>query len=397
MPRLDWDLFSNPIANSASPHERSLSALMPLEATFETVADGGFGEARLEFDNVDDALIDEVLNTWMMKRVTATDAAADFAYEGFVFEYTVTDGYQTHTRSIDDFFNRAFVRYATQGGDCQPGATCYPDEQVDETDIDATYDSQSRIGIKEEWIDEDLQSEALANARGKQMMTRVLKPMFSSFQFGTGAEWQPKHLELTLVGGFATLQWRKNVLRYPSGNGVKEISAVLKNLLAYQGKSQYLDTEGDTFPQFESTGRNIIYNSGGAPVWNQDYVLDIIAAGSSTGKRLFFQIAPGLIPVLYTRKTAPTYYAKDGDWRVFNTDKGSVPPYLVRAGGYIQADNLSAPLDETTDVIGRGRGGLVEQTTYDAINDRLDIPPPASLQDVRRIWARQRKKQRGKR
>lgn len=397
MPKLDWDLFSNPIANSSSPHERSLSALLPVEATFETIADGGFGEATLEFDEVDDALIDEALNTWIMKRVTATDPAADYAYEGFISEIVVSDGYQTHTRSIDDFFNRAFVRYATQGGSCPGGATCYPDEQVDETDIDATYDSQSRIGIKEEWVDEDLQSQTLANARGKQMMTRVLKPMFSQFQFGTGAEWQPKHLALTIVGAFATLQWRRQVLRYPSGNGIKEISAVLKNMLAYQSKAQYLNTEGDTFPRMDGTGRNTVYNTGGAPVWMQDYVLDIIAAGSSTGKRLFFQIAPGRIPVLFARATAPTYFAKDGDWRVFNADKGSVPPYLVRAGGYIQADNLSAPLDETTDVIGRGRGGLVEQTTYDAINDLLTIPPPASLQDVKRIWARQRKKQRGKR
>lgn len=392
-PKLEWNLYANPIYNSTSPLERNLSRMGPTEATFSTSADGGFAGGTLAFENVSAGVLDLAFNDWIMKRVTATDSAGVVAYEGFVGEIEVSYGYHTYTRSMDPFFNRAWVVYSTSGSTCPGGGTCEKRLTVNETDIDSTYASQGVIGIKEEWIDygPDLTTSTLATRKGKQEMSKVLKPMFANLQLGRGASPAGNALTLTLYSAWATLGWRKTTAKAQVATA---IHTLLGTGLTSGTPAQYIVTSDLT--RLDSTGQSITYNVDSTPLWLQDWILGALTGGDSAGRRLFFQIAAGRIPVLYSRKTAPAYFSRHGEWRVLNADRGVIPPYLVQAGGYIQADDLTANLDEPTDVIGRTRVSLIEETNYDAINDVLDIPPPSSLLDTRRLAARQYRRGRQK-
>ena len=111
LPLLTWDLYANPIGVPSTPWERNLSRLNVTEATFGTIADGGFGQATLSFDKVSLGLMEEALNDWKMKRVVVSDSAGNIPYEGFIAEINATYGHHVYTWSIDPFFNRAIVVY----------------------------------------------------------------------------------------------------------------------------------------------------------------------------------------------------------------------------------------------------------------------------------------------
>ena len=393
-PALTFRMFANPIANSASPFERNLSDLNPTEASFSTIADGGFGGASLSFENMPRSILEEAINDWRMKRVTFTDSAGFTAYEGFVAEIVATIGQHVYTWSVDAFFNRAVVSYQYAGGTCPAGATCNGQEIVNETALDATYATQAQLGIKDGEIDNgpDKTTAAQANLRGKRELADVLKPLLTRVTLGSGAQPQANSLQLTLWSAWSTLMWRKVNLRNATPG---EIRSLIINALTTGNKAQYIDTSDLT--QMETTGRLIPYNTSASPMWIQDYIMGAIEQGNSVGKRLFFQIAAGRIPVLYTRKTAPSYFSKAGEWRILNGDKGAIPPYAVQAGGYLQADDLTVGLDEPTDVLARARVSLISETNYDALNDVLEIPEADDLLDTRRLQAKVWRKEKHRR
>lgn len=381
LPLLTWDLYANPIGVPSTPWERNLSRLNVTEATFGTIADGGFGQATLSFDKVSLGLMEEALNDWKMKRVVVSDSAGNIPYEGFIAEINATYGHHVYTWSIDPFFNRAIVVYDTT----VKGATVSKREFVNETDIDATYSSQTSLGIKEEWLDYPfgVTIATQANAYGKQRMKRVLKPLMSSLHLGTGSAMAENNLTLTIMGAYGTLLWRKTTAKATSAT---EIATLLATDLTSGTYAQYLTTSDLT--QLATTGRSVTYNTHSSPIRLQDWIHGLLTGGDNAGRRLFFQVGAGRIPVLYSRRTAPVYFSQGKDWRILNSDRGVIPTYMVAAGGYVQADDLTDNLDEPSDVIGRVRASLIEQTQYDALTDSLDIDPPADLTDTRRLLAR---------
>lgn len=390
-PKLTWLLYANPVYVAASPLIRDLSKLKPSQAQFSTIADGGFADGTLQFDNVSPQLFDEIWETWLVKRVTAVDGAGRIAYEGFVSEISATRGYHTYNQTVDAFTNRVFVEYTYAGGTCSGGATCYGRAQRNETNVDSTAITQTTIGIKEEWLDatgNGTITSAMANAMGDKRLLERIYQRSNNYMLGGGAEAQPASITLTIVGYYATLQWRKQsiVVRYAT-----PVETIINNLLTVGAKCEFLNTSAY---DYVSTGRSITYNSNAALYWISDYIQDIIASGDSNGRRLLFQIWEDRTPYLSKRATAPKYFSASNDFRVYNSDRGSVPAYMVRAGGYIMANDMRAAMDENTDVGLRRRASFIEQTTYDAINDTLTIPPPSEQVNIERLLARARKQAR---
>lgn len=390
-------MYSNPIANSATPFERDLTRLSVTEMTFQTIADGGFGGGTLGITPVTDAFIEEALTSWQMKTVIFTDAGGAIAYKGYIAEINAVTEHHDYTWSIDPFFNQANVLYQSAGAGCSSGASCTMRQQVNETDVDSTYASQSALGIKEQWIDmsngsADYTTSANATRKGKQELSKILKPLSTQLNLGKGSEPQKNGLHLTLWGAFSTLTFRKTIL---SANNATEIKTLITRVLQENpNKVQYLDVSDLSL--MVTTGQTLPYNTGAQWMTVQDYITGTYADGDSSGKRLFFQIDEQNRPVLYARSTAPVYYSTRGEWRIFNSDKGTIPPHLVRAGGYVQADDFTVGIDEPSDVIKRGRASLIEQTDFDAMTDTLTIAPPSTLLDTKRLHARMYKEVRGR-
>ena len=389
-------LFANPVADSSSKWYRELTRLSVSQAQFSTLALGGFGDGNCTIDNPPQSMIDEALESWLTKRVTFIDGAGNTAYEGFVAEIQIQNGYHTFTRSIDPFFNRAFIEYNYSGGNCPAGGQCYGRIQRNETDVLSTSSTQTSIGIKEEWLDytgSGVLTSTLATYTADNELRQRLYNFQGSFSFGGGATPNPPQIQLTFWGYWTTLQWRKQTLAYPGPSGITEISAIIKNLLTVGSKAQFLSTD---LTQITGTGRNTQYNTGFSPVDMQRYITDLIDGGDSTGKTLFFQVKEGRVPTLFSRSSSPKYFAQSNDPRLFDLNRMPIAPYLVRAGGYILTDDLRAPLDEASDVIYRARASLITETTYDAVNDTLTFAPPTSLISQAQLLTRARRQARPK-
>ena len=391
--RLTWYLAANPVYDSSTAYIRDLSRLMPSQATFSTLADAGFADGTLQFDNVPTALLEEIYDNWLAKRVVAVDGAGNIAYEGFIAEIAINRGYHTYNQTIDALTNRVFVEYTYAGGTCPSGGTCYGRAQRNETDVDSTATTQTTIGIKEEWLDASsvgIISSTVANAIGDKRLLERIRQRSNSFTLGIGASPQAQSVTLSLLGYYATLQWRKQTVKYTVATALETI---ISGALTTGSKAQFIDTANYTYV---TTSRSVQYNTSAQPQWISDYIQDVIAAGDSSGRRLCFQVWENRIPYLSNRGTSPKYFTASGDWRIFNAGRGSVPAYMVRAGGYILADDMRAAIEENTDVALRRRASFVEETQYDAINDTLTIPPPSEQVNIERLLARARKQVRRK-
>ena len=393
MTKLTWYLHQNPVYNSASPFMRNLSALMPSSAQFSTLADGGFSDGTLTLDNVSRALLEEIWETWLVKRVIAVDGAGNVAYEGFISEIEATRGYHTYNQTVDALANRVFVEYTYAGGSCPSGGTCYGRVQRNETDVLSTAQTQTTIGIKEEWLDATgvgVITTTVANAIGDRRLRERMYQRSNSFTLGGGADSAGTSVTLTLCGYYGTLQWRKQTVKYQVATAIETI---VSGALTTGSKAQFIDTANYTY---DTTSRTVQYNTSATPQWISDYIQDVIAAGDSSGKRLFFQVWENRKPYLVKRSSSPKYYTRSNDFRIYDANRGVVAPYMVRAGGYISTDDLRADLDEQSDVALRRRASLIEETHYDAINDVLTIPPPSEQVSIERLLARARKQVRRK-
>ena len=391
--KLTFYLHANPVYNSASPLIRNLSRLNPSQAQFSTLADGGFADGTLTLDNVSRSLLDEIWETWLVKRVVAVDGAGNIAYEGFISEIEATNGYHTYNQTVDALANRVFVEYTYAGGSCPSGGTCYGRVQRNETDVLSTAQTQTTIGIKEEWLDASgvgVISTTTANAIGDRRLRERMYQRSNSFTLGGGADAQGMSVTLTLCGYYATLQWRKQTVKYQVATAIETI---VSGALTTGSKAQFIDTANYNAV---NTSRTVQYNTSANPAWISDYIQDVIAAGDSNGRRLFFQVWENRKPYLVRRSNSPKYFTRSNDFRIYDANRGDVAPYMVRAGGYIMTDDIRADLDEQSDVALRRRASLIEETHYDAINDVLTIPPPSEQVSIERLLARARKQVRRK-
>ena len=394
--KLNWNLFENPVYNSASPWFRGLNKFQLTDATFSTYAFGGFGDATLTLDRVPPQLIEEIWRDWFMKRVTATDASGAIAYEGYVAEINVQYGSINDMRSIDAFFNRAFVEYTTGA---TGGGTAYGRVQRNETDVDASAETQTRWGIKEEWVDktgDGIISSTVAQAAGDIVLADAIRARHASWNLGDLTKrGLPQNVSVTLTcwGFHSTLQWRKQSVKYTTATAIETI---VSGALTTGSKAQYIDTSATALANLTATGRSIQYNTNATPAWMSDYIADVISNGNSAGKRLTFAIWENRVPYLEVRSTSPKYFLNANDHRAFDLNHAVLPLYLVRAGGYAVHEDALENTTIESDVLSRPRAQFVSQTTYDDIAETLTIPPP-EVEDDTRLLARARRRARGQR
>lgn len=391
MPNLNWLLFNNPVYDSTSAYFFDLTRTNITAAGFSTLAQGGFGDANIEIETPPARLIQMALDSFLMKRVVAYDGAGRMAYEGFIAEIDATMQNQRFVRSMDTFANRVYVEHKYkngQGTPCARGADCIGRQTRNESNV-ATTITQTEWGIKANTLDlkpRGYVSIADAQDAGDLYLKSSLRASAVDFQQYT-EEPQPNSLSLGIWGYYATLQWNMQNRGYRTAT---EIATIVKGgLTAGSGSAGYT-------PQFISTdhsdiattGRTITYNVNRKRMTFMDYVQGALIEGDSNARRLFFQILENRRPYLFARPAAARYSVTNGLDRVWNEQHTVVPPYMVRAGGYIATENFNESFDPISDILNRRHTSLVDRTSYDDMTGKLSIPPPENVISPERLLAR---------
>src|SRR4051812_11562234 len=100
---LNWRFHSNPLVDTKSPILLDLSAGNHTfgAARFGTFDQGGYGDGQLTLTNPPDALVREAADSWIMRRVSATDAQGRVGYEGYIAAVRATTGHHIYLRSME--------------------------------------------------------------------------------------------------------------------------------------------------------------------------------------------------------------------------------------------------------------------------------------------------------
>lgn len=392
--RLTWRLYSNPISDSTSPLFLDLSRYTISQAQFSTYAQGGFGDGVLTITSPNATDVRAAAENWLMKRVEATDAEGRIAYEGFVSEVDAQSGYHHYWRSMDGFANRVLVwfRYAklaTGYPKCPKGSICVAKLRLDEEDVSA-LNTQTDLGIKEKWLDltprgriktEDAEQE------GYTLLLDKLAARSIDTQLGRDLEAPRDQITLSLWGYYSTLSWRE---QYKAIKTSTDVALIIQQALSASNTAQFLS---DDYAQIPLTGKSIKFNVDKKSLWLTDYIQGAIKTASPNNRALFFQVLEGRQAHLFTRSTSPRYFTRSDSNHIYNEARGIIPPYMVRAGGFVVAENADVAVDDYDDVLGRRYAGLVESTLYDDKKETIKIPPPSELKiNVQRLLAKQKKK-----
>lgn len=394
MPILNWQLFNNPVYDATSAYFFDLNRTNITAASFSTIAQGGFGDANIEIDEPPARLIQMALDTFLMKRVAVFDGAGRMAYEGFIAEIDATLDNQRFIRSMDTFANRVYVNHKYkngQGTPCAKGATCIGRQTVDEDDV-ATTQTQTEWGIKTATLDLNPQGHiTIADATdvGELYLRSSLRASAVDFQQNVD-EPQPNHISLGIWGYYATLQWNYQTRSYRTAT---EIATIVKGGLTaitvggggLTSSPQFISTDHS---DIATTGRTIKYNIQRKWMTFMDYIQGALVEGNSDARRLFFQILENRRPYLFARPAAARYYVTNGLDRVWNEQHTVIPPYMMRAGGYIATENFNESFDPISDIRTRRHVSHVDRTFYDDMTGRLSIPPPENIISPERLLAR---------
>lgn len=390
---LSWRLFANPVYDSTSPLYFDLSHVELKEAQFSTMAMGGFADGVLEIGNPSPQLIREALDNFLMKRVVATDGAGRVAYEGFIAEIECTLNHHRYVRSMDEFANRVDYRYVyKQGGSCPHGSVCKKRLARNESDV-ATSLTQTEYGIKTAILDltnHGITSSAIAQGAADLYLLEMLRARDIDFALGE-EQARDDSLTLTLWGYYATLQWKftNTYFKRLTDIGTVVARGLSKRMGVVWGyPAPFISSDQSNIP---TIGREIVYNTKHELKTMQDWLVGVLQPGNNNAKGLFFQVLEDRKPYLLTRQSAARYFSNYDDPRIWDADHKLIPPYLVRAGGYILAERQNESLDPISDIQIRKRTSLVEKTTYNDITDTLSMPPPRSLVTPERVLARARR------
>jgi hypothetical protein len=360
MPLLEWHAYGNPIADNN--FRTNLSKLNPDSATFATAAMGGFADGALSFSDVADPVITDCLNHWLMRRVVAMDGGGFTAYEGFIAEIEVRQGFYTYRRSIDSLTNSVKVGFIKPYLNATMGASVWVND----------LPSQAQYGIKEAY--ESIAQNGVipatqATAWGQTYLNTRSIPHDNYFDLG--ADVSQRTIQLTLWGYYTTLGWRENTLKW---TGATDIKTIVSGVLTGSGKAQFIATSDLT--HLATTGTTIVNNTNGDSKPLQDYIEDVCQYGDSNNRRVLFQILEGRVPWLFARSVSPIVYARSNTDRLWSQAHAALPSYKVRAGGYAVAEDFGGSLDSYADVLSDPRSTFIESTSYDAIKDKLSINPP---------------------
>jgi hypothetical protein len=258
----------------------------------------------------------------------------------------------------------------------------------------ATSTTQTDYGIKEDYLDItgfDNTNATIAADSGEKFLLNSLRARTLDFQLGD-EEMRPNSLSFSIWGYYTTLQWRHYERAFKTA---VDVGTIVSTALAYSKSSASSHAYGGIAPfissdrsNIQTIGRSITHNQSGKPVILQDYIQGAIAGGDSNGKQLFFQILADRKPYLFPRAAAARYYVNYNDPRIYDSDHKLIPPYMVRAGGFILSETLNDTFDPINDVFQRARASYVSRTVYDDLTGKLTIPQPDTLATPERIIAR---------
>jgi hypothetical protein len=323
--KLQWYLHTNPIYNTASPLVFDFSHVELTTAQFSTFAQGGFGQGALEIGKPSEHLVQDAIDNWLTKRVIAVDPSGYIAYEGYIAEITATLGFHSFVRSIDEFANRCRVQYKWGGYPCPKGTLCKGLLTVEESSLGIST-TQTQYGIKEKWVDlsgQGKMASSLATAAGTRVLKGAIRSREFDFQLGVGQEPQAPSLRLALWGYYTTLQWRKTTYGI---NTPTEIATIVKNILSVRANvsgnvetvNPFINTDQS---QVDATGTTTIINKEKKPTFSQDLIQAAIVPGDTNAKALFFQIWEDRMPYLTARPSAPRYYTRYDDTRIWDSNR----------------------------------------------------------------------------
>lgn len=335
------------------------------QAGFATLADGGFGEGQLGLQDVPDAVMDDINDNWLGRRVTAVDGAGNICYEGYVTELEYGRGQHAFRRSLDSFFNEVRVTYIWDSNGNTKTKT------ADDTA------SQARYGVKHIEVDVTAQgkmSDAQAAGLAQVYLNRytALKQHRTAIASGMSAI-EDGNVSLTLWGYLSTLKWMgKASTGWPSSTDIGQIvSDVLTNTYAV-GLNQFISTDMEFI---ETTGNTIKYTPTGF-TYADRIISDVVAYGDSNQLRLLFQVWGDRLARLISRPTTAAYYTTSQLVRVRDAGRAPIPPWTVRAGQYMVFEDLPVPHDSyATDIDLDPRAILIEQTHWDDVGETLTIDP----------------------
>lgn len=384
--KLTWCLYENPVYDSTSPLVADLARHKLTGASFSTLAQGGFADGSLAFGEVSERFARNALENWLTKRVVATDGGGRIAYEGYVAQINATLNNTRMVRSIDPYANRLFVDYRYGGGSCPKGQTCKGRVQRNESNVAETI-TQTLYGIKEEWVDFSgygVLTSGLATNIADIKLVGMLRARDYSFQISEPHK-QPNELSLNLWGYYTTLQWRKQSRTFRK---LTDIGTIVATALTSNSKAPFINGDQSQINTLSVTRK---WNPEGRAMWLMDYIQGAIAEGDANGLQVEFQIWENRMPYLKSRSTAPRYFVRYDDMRVWDANRALIPPYMVRAGGFMISENMLESGIPFGDVTQRAHASYVERTTYDDIAEQLNVPHSGQLPTAERLLARARR------
>lgn len=359
--QLDWSLYNNPVTENNNLF-LDLSARYGdsfRTARLSTLLDAGFGPAEITIENPPRALVLEAANHWLTKRVRVTDGAGNPAWEGFVAEVDGSDGYLSYNPRIGGLVNRVRViwRKASRSGKGQ---------QVLRVTVNDTA-SQSRYGIFYRRV--DIQSHGVigtgqATRYGQtylnfQKMRRRPRRMSS----------KQANLTLTLWGYKSTLTFQETFLRKRKA---KDLGAHAIAILQ-SGVCQYLDTTDTS--RIQTMGVTVRYMAQGDWRTPDEMLADLAAYGDSNYNMIFAQVWEDRKLTFAARPTTVGTIVRGDDPRVWDGGHTLTQPWMVRAGDYMLAEDLPAPLEPASDIDNDERAVLLRSTDYDDVTGEWSAEP----------------------
>lgn len=371
---LRWDLHQNPVLGNGEMMLPLSDAFAVTQASFGTGATGGFLDGRISLRDVPKSVVmDAVESNWLMTELRAWDAQGYRAYGGFVAEIEGVWGGQKFVRRLDPMFNRVRIHFWMPSGGKRVKAVRIVEDAA----------SQARYGIKETLLDlssERTMYEAAALNRGNEFLETVKVPQ--SFELEMSAARRGENGTLTLVtwGRWATLKWRIINMPVRTARELKEIlhrAGTNKSLFTLSGGAVVQFVNQSDLTGLKTTGILATSNLSTSLTTVQEVIAAITKFGDANLRRAYFQIWENGQPFLAVRDVEAHYYTRSDDGRAWALNHTPVPPYMVRADGYLLIEDYATALgDYSADVATDPRAVFVNATTYDDIAESVKPREP---------------------
>lgn len=391
MSALHWIVYENPLVSSQVVYDLlDQRAASLTAASFQTLATSGYGPGQLTIDGVDDALIYEALNGWMLNRVQATDGAGFVAYEGFIAEVHATIGNYEYEQLVDSFASQMRVTWEQANTNNKGSATFTTLIPSGGNPYSPATQAQSKYCIKEEELDltgHGSIPRAQAVKAGTAYLAQLVDPLLPHFKRATSQSLEPHKLELVLWGYATTLGWQKDTIQFRTNT---DIAGVVKGILKLP-TNQFIPSTTAALAGVANTTTTIRYNSLGSYKFLRDMINEVIQYGGASNARLLFQVWENRLAYLTAAPTDPGYFSRSDNERLWTAAHAAIQPWRLRAGQYMVAEDYPAPTESFSGAVSTDpRAYLIEQTNYDDLTGDWDAVPEKSI-DTHRFMGRMRR------